>query len=328
MDKIYAKKAGYFCRDLKEQVKIFLDSIVDMKYLTLLTIVEFIEKKIENEKIIDGIGFPVGVSVNNICAHDTCIDNNDKRVFNLEKDLIKIDFGVHIDGIIIDNAFTYTRNPNLSLLVNASEYLVKEVIKSIKKDIGISTIQSLADNLLDKFNTDNNTNFIAISNLAGHKIEKYKIHASDEQLIYANNIVNGNSKAQIQGDSYYAIEFFISNGLEKFPQMDKESVSHFMVNYDKLKKLNKMKIHNKDYDSVRNVIVENCRTLAFCQRFILKNTDLSLETINEILNSFFELGILTKYPPILDLNSDAAVSQYELTIYVPDDTQKMAEILS
>ena len=42
MEKIYALKAGEFCRKLKQQIKIFLDNLVDIKQVTLLTIVEFI----------------------------------------------------------------------------------------------------------------------------------------------------------------------------------------------------------------------------------------------------------------------------------------------
>ena len=216
MEKIYALKAGTFCRKLKHKIKIFLDNLVDIKHVTLLTIVEFIEKKIEQESIIDGIAFPVGVSVNNICAHDTCLDKNDKRVFNLDKDLIKIDFGVHIDGIIIDNAFTYTRNPEFSLLVKASEEMVKTIISSVKKDVKITRLQSLADETLANFNTEHDTEFVAISSLAGHQIERYKIHANEKQLIYANNLVSGNSQERIKGDSFYAIEFFVSNGTNRF----------------------------------------------------------------------------------------------------------------
>tara|TARA_B100000989_G_scaffold298157_1_gene286352 strand:+ start:265 stop:1251 length:987 start_codon:yes stop_codon:yes gene_type:complete len=328
MEKIYALKAGEFCRKLKQQIKIFLDNLVDIKQVTLLTIVEFIEKKIEQESIIDGIAFPVGVSVNNICAHDTCLDKNDKRVFNLEKDLIKIDFGVHIDGIIIDNAFTYTRNPDLSLLVQASEEMVNTIISSVKRDVKITGLQAMADKLLENFNTEHDTEFVAISSLAGHQIDRYRIHANEKQLIYANNLVSGNSQERIKGDSYYAIEFFVSNGTSRFPEMDKDNITHFMVNYNKYIRFRKMKIYNKNYDSVREIIVNNFKTLPFCQRFIQKNTNIQSKEINEILDYFFEQGILTKYPAVLDLDSDVCVSQFEHTIFVPNDSSKNAEVLS
>ena len=328
MEKTYAIKAGKFCKDLKAQIKVFLDNLVDIKQVTLLTIVEFIEKKIEKEQIIDGIAFPVGVSVNNICAHDTCLDSKDKRVFDLEKDLIKIDFGVHIDGIIIDNAFTYSRNKDYDLLIKASEEMVSAVVKKNKKDVKITDIQSLAKETLDNFNSQNNTNFVAISSLAGHQIERYKIHANEKQLIYANNLVTGNSQATIRGEAYYAIEFFISNGVEQFPQMDTNNISHFMVNYEKLDKFRKVRMYDKNYDMIRNIIVDNFKTLAFCQRFILKNIDLSLELINEVLDYFFEIGVLTKYPAVLDTDTDVRVAQFEQTIYVPNDIDQNAEVLS
>ncbi len=328
MEKIYALKAGEFCRKLKQKIKIFLDNLVDIKQVSLLTIVEFIEKKIEQESIIDGIAFPVGVSVNNICAHDTCLDKNDKRGFNLEKDLIKIDFGVHIDGIIIDNAFTYTRNPDFSLLVQASEEMVKTIISSVKKDVKIIWLQEKADKILENFNREHDTEFVAISSLAGHQIDRYKIHANEKQLIYANNLVSGNSQERIKGDSYYAIEFFVSNGTSRFPEMDKDNITHFMVNYNKYTRFNKMKIYNKNYDSVREIIVNNFKTLPFCQRFIQKNTNIQSKEINEILDYFFEQGILTKYPAVLDLDSDVRVSQFEHTIFVPNDSSKNAEVLS
>ena len=50
--------------------------------------------------------------------------------------------------------------------------------------------------------------------------------------------------------------------------------------------------------------------------------------INEILDYFFEQGILTKYPAVLDLDSDVRVSQFEHTIFVPNDSSKNAEVLS
>jgi methionyl aminopeptidase len=313
---------------LKVKIKIFLDSLIDIKQVTLLTIVEFIEKKIEQEQILDGIAFPVGVSVNNICAHDTCLNSKDKRVFDLENDLIKIDFGVHIDGIIIDNAFTYTRNKDYELLVNASEEMVNSVIKKIKKDVKITEIQSLAKETLDNFNKQNKTEFVAISSLAGHQIDRYKIHANEKQLIYANNLVSGNSQATIRGEAYYAIEFFVSNGTEQFPQMDTNNITHFMVNYEKLNKFRNARLYDKNYDIIRNVIIDNFKTLAFCQRFILRNTDLSLEIINEVLDYFFQIGLLTKYPAVLDTDTNVRVSQFEQTIYVPNDTDQNVEVLS
>ena len=86
-----------------------------------------------------------------------------------------------------------------------------------------------AEEALLNFNEIKGTNFVAISNLAGHQIDKYQIHADQMQLIYPNCLVNNDKITEIKGDSFYAIEFFVSDGDEKFPVMetDKNKNSHF-----------------------------------------------------------------------------------------------------
>ena len=249
--------------------------------------------------------------------------------------LIKIDFGVQLDGIIIDNALSYSRNPDYINLINASKHMVSVIIENIKKGDRIWDIQKLAEEALDKFNEIKGTNFVAISNLAGHQIDKYRIHADSSQLIYPNCIVNTDRVTEIKGDSFYAIEFFVSNGDDKFPGMEHDQTknTHFMVNQAKLLKLKKMKIHNLDFDKVRHIIVDNFGSLAFCQRFIANKSDLSdlsdkYLIINEALEWFFGLGILAKYPPVLDLNPKVVVSQHEETIYIPNTRTRNAFVLS
>ena len=75
-------------------------------------------------------------------------------------------------------------------------------------------------------------------------------------------------------------------------ETDKNKNSHFMVNKTKLAKLTKMKIHNIDFDKIRNIIVDNFGTLAFCQRFIANKLTLSGDKytiINEHLSGFLAL---------------------------------------
>jgi len=330
---------GKICKIIKSKVIQYLDDYTQ-SVISLLTLVKYIENEISNCELLkdnkfNPIAFPVGVSLNNVCAHDTCISDNDNRVFNLEKDLIKIDFGVQTDGIIIDNALSYSRNPDYMALINASKHMVTVIIENIKKGDRIWDIQKLAEEALENFNENKGTNFIAISNLAGHQIEKYQIHADQTQLIYPNCLVNNDKITEIKGDAFYAIEFFVSNGHEKFPGMESTEAenTHFMVNKTKLAKLKKMTIYNQDFDRVRNIIVDNFGTLAFCQRFIADKLNLSgisnqYVIINEALEWFFGLGILAKYPPVLDHNTDVVVSQHEETIYIPNTRNYSAFVLS
>ncbi len=63
----------------------------------------------EGDNIKGGMGFPTGLSRNNCAAHYT---PNAGNTTTLEHgDVLKVDFGVHINGRIVDSAFTMTFDP-------------------------------------------------------------------------------------------------------------------------------------------------------------------------------------------------------------------------
>lgn len=65
-----------------------------------------------------GIAFPTGLSVNNCVAHYT--PNPGQRDVVLHNgDVIKVDFGVHVNGWIVDSAFTMSFNPAYDNLLAA-----------------------------------------------------------------------------------------------------------------------------------------------------------------------------------------------------------------
>lgn len=65
-----------------------------------------------------GLGFPTGLSLNNCVAHWT--PNPGQKDVILDKtDVMKVDFGVHIDGWIVDSAFTMSFDPTYDSLLAA-----------------------------------------------------------------------------------------------------------------------------------------------------------------------------------------------------------------
>jgi methionyl aminopeptidase len=69
-----------------------------------------------------GLGFPTGLCLNEIAAHWTP-NAGGKEVILQYDDVLKIDFGVHVNGRIVDSAFTVAANPvydNLLAAVKAS----------------------------------------------------------------------------------------------------------------------------------------------------------------------------------------------------------------
>ena len=83
---------------------------------TMVDICNFIESSTlklsgydANDPFAAGYGFPTGCSLNHCAAHYTP-NSGDKTVLK-KKDLCKIDFGVQINGSIIDSAFSMSFDP-------------------------------------------------------------------------------------------------------------------------------------------------------------------------------------------------------------------------
>jgi methionyl aminopeptidase len=71
----------------------------------------------EGDNIKGGVAFPTGLSRNNCAAH---YSPNAGNTMTLDKmDVMKVDFGVHINGRIIDSAFTWTADPKYDKLLEA-----------------------------------------------------------------------------------------------------------------------------------------------------------------------------------------------------------------
>lgn len=90
-----------------------------------------IKIKSNETEVNNGIAFPVGINKNNIVAHYTPIVNDDVNI-DLDNDILKIDYGVHNEGYIIDEAFSITNNPELQKLIDASKEALDAQIKNAK----------------------------------------------------------------------------------------------------------------------------------------------------------------------------------------------------
>lgn len=71
----------------------------------------------EGDNIKGGMGFPTGLSLNHCAAHYT--PNPGNKLVLSKEDVMKVDFGVHINGRIVDSAFTMTFDPVYDNLLTA-----------------------------------------------------------------------------------------------------------------------------------------------------------------------------------------------------------------
>ena len=67
-----------------------------------------------------GMAFPTGLCLNNIAAHWTP-NPGAKGVILQYDDVLKVDFGVHVNGRIVDSAFTIAANPVYDNLLAAAK---------------------------------------------------------------------------------------------------------------------------------------------------------------------------------------------------------------
>ena len=73
----------------------------------------------EGDNILGGMGFPCGLSINNCAAHYT--PNAGNKVVLQQGDVMKVDFGSHINGRIVDSAFTMAFDPVYDNLLAAAK---------------------------------------------------------------------------------------------------------------------------------------------------------------------------------------------------------------
>ena len=71
----------------------------------------------EGDGLVAGMGFPTGVNLNNCAAHYS--PNAGNKMVLQKEDVMKIDIGVHVNGRILDSAFTMSFDPIYDNLLTA-----------------------------------------------------------------------------------------------------------------------------------------------------------------------------------------------------------------
>ena len=299
----------YKASEIHNRIKNELTDFIK-KGTKLIDICYFIENRIKlyssNTEKNNGIAFPVGLSLNNIAAHWTP-QKNDNTVLN-KNDVLKIDYGVHNNGCIIDSAFTWCDDCYYNPLIKASEDAVKNIIKNIGVDTSISEIGDLSQEIVSSYELEKNGVFKPIKiidNICGHSILPWKVHGT--KLI--QNIPN-NDKTKIEENDILAIEVYTSDGLGT-TIMGRDN-SHFMIN----KKSKQLPLTQRS-EEILDIIDSSFGSLAFTQRYLEDRSP--IKYFDVCLDELYRKGILKKYPPLIDPDKKCKTAQYEHTIYVSEN---------
>ncbi|VDN27043.1 unnamed protein product, partial [Gongylonema pulchrum] len=150
--------------------------------MTMIEICERLEahsrRMINENGLKAGLAFPTGCSLNNCAAHYT--PNAGDTTVLRESDICKIDYGVHVNGRLIDCAFTLHFDPKFDPLVNAVREATNAGIREAGIDVRLCDLGETIEEVMrsHEVELDGKTYVVKpIRNLNGHSIGPYRIHA-------------------------------------------------------------------------------------------------------------------------------------------------------
>ncbi|KAM0261863.1 hypothetical protein ACHAQJ_002066 [Trichoderma viride] len=256
----------------------------------------------EGDALKAGMGFPCGLSLNHCAAHYT--PNAGNKMVLSQNDVMKVDFGVHVNGKIVDSAFTMAFEPKYDNLLQAVREATNAGVREAGIDARVGEIGGVIQEVMESFEVeiDGTTYPIkSIRNLTGHTILPYSIHGTK-----AVPIVKSNDQTKMEEGDVFAIETFGSTGNGHV--RDDGEVSH----YAKVGDVSHVDLRLSSAKSLLNVINKNFGTLPFCRRYLDR---LGQEKYLLGLNSLVQNDIVEAYPPLCD-KKGSYTAQYEHTILI------------
>ena len=289
------KLSGKILRESREEIRKFVRE--DMP------IIQVCEKA---ESLIREKGgkpaFPCNVSINEVAAHYTSPPNDEKRI--PENAVVKVDMGVHVDGYVTDTACTVCFNPEHRNMQMAAEHALAAAIESIHGDMATSQIGVIIEKNIK------NLGFKPISNLTGHSVGRYLIHAGTS-IPNVTQISFG----KVKTGRVYAIEPFVTvpdavGRVENSPE----------VTIFRLVKVKSVK--NAYAKKLLKYMDENFRTLPFAERW-LKGV-IPENQYREAFKELFKRKAVMGYPVFVEV-SRKPVTQAEHTVFL---TESNCEVLT
>ena len=286
------RKAGKIAQDVKEYIKPKIK--VGAK---VLDIVSTTEAKIEE---LNGLcAFPVNLCINNIAAHYTSPLKDDGLLIK-EGDLVKIDLGVHIEGYIVDTAFTVNFNEDSSLenIIQSTEVALDAAKMIVKPKTNSREIGQKIEEIVKGFK------YNPIKELGGHQIERWTVHGKKALPEL------GSQGGDIMEDGeVFSIEIFATTG---------EGSVH-NTQYTHIYELNpysgRVPLRRKTSKQLLGFINKNYKSLPFAERWLAKEFRMGVAFG---LQELVQQGKLQAHF-VLSEKKGTYVAQIEETILVTED---------
>lgn len=283
-----------------------------------------------HQPLARGWAFPTGISLNEVAAHDTVNPGDAPRCLKAT-DIVKLDFGVHVEGHILDSAFSFTFSDRHEELMRAVKEATEEGLKHAGHDALVSEVGGHIREVMEAAEVHLPTGQVlpvkVIKNLTGHLIAPYRIHAGKPMPQ-----VNSGSRARMLAGELWAIETFGSVGGVGYVS-NAPGCSHFMRSSSQPPSRLQQAGLSKNALQLLELVDQRFGTLAFCPRWVaqeaqrlkspfIKGEKKDNRWWSSPLDELCNMGVVNRYPPLADLHG-SFTAQYEHTILLGSKSKEI-----
>ncbi|BCR86305.1 uncharacterized protein ACHE_30292A [Aspergillus chevalieri] len=258
-----------------------------------------------------GMGFPTGLALNNCVAHYTP-NPGQKEIFLQESDVMKVDFGVHINGWIVDSAFTMSFDPTYENLLAAVKDATNIGIKNAGVDVRISDVSAAIQEAMESYEVQIGSKTFPVKpvrNISGHNIKRYQIHGGKSIPFVKNK-----DQTKMEEGEVFALETFGSTGRGYI--VDGPGVYGYGKEPDAPKTITSPLASAR---SLYKTINDHFGTLVFCRRYLER---LGVQRYLAGMNQLANKGVVEVYAPLMDVEGSYS-AQFEHTFLLGESSKEI-----
>jgi len=259
-----------------------------------LEICDLVKKEVESRG--GSLAFPTGIGVNEVTAHYAPQEGDESAI--KEEDLVKVDFGVHVDGYVTDTSVSVTYNPEYNLMLEATERALEAAIATARRDVRTGEIGREIHREAARFG------FKTIENLTGHTVDRYVVHAGKS----IPNLYMPGMQSLKQGE-VFAIEPFLTLSSAAGYVVDTPAQTIFSI-------AARRKTGAPELDAFAEKVWADRKTLPFTPRWYL--SEFGSRKIPGIITRLVAKRVLRAYPTLVEA-SGKPVAQFEHTMALDED---------
>lgn len=278
------RTSGRITKEVKEAVQSAVRPGVGF-----LEVCDLVRREVESRG--GQLAFPTGIGVDEVTAHYAPQDG-DESVFK-EDDLVKVDFGVHVEGYVTDTSVSVTANPQYDLLLEATERALEAAIATARREPRTGEIGREIHREAARFG------FKTIENLTGHTVDRYTVHAGKS----IPNLYMPGMQSLKKGD-VFAIEPFLTLGSAAGYVVDNPGQTIFSI-------VARKKTGVRELDAFADRVWNERKTLPFTPRWY--SSEFGGEKLHGIIGRLVAKKILRAYPKLVEA-SGSPVAQFEHTM--------------